>query len=132
MLTNQKEIQGLGMPWEKEFGYAQGVKVGDTVWLSGQIGHDDKGTLAQGMDAQVALCYVNIKKLLEGFGFTIEDVVEEVLYVKDMNAAFNARKKQGKEIYANPMAIPSTLVTVSGLALQGQLVEIKIVAKKLL
>jgi len=130
MFKNQKEVQSLGMPWEKEYGYAQGVKVGNTVWLAGQLGHDDKGTLAEGMEAQVAQSYVNIKRLLEGFGFTMDDVVEEVLYVMDMNAAFNAGAKLRKTIYVNPMEIPSTLVAVSGLALPGQLVEIKIVAKK--
>lgn len=69
MFTNQKEVQSLGMPWEKEYRYAQRVKVGDTVWLAGQLGHDDNGTPAEGMEAQVALGYVNIKKLLEGFEF---------------------------------------------------------------
>lgn len=82
------------------------------------------------MEAQVALSYVNINKILDGFGFTMDDVVEEVLYVMDMNAASNAGKKLRKGIYADPMKIPSTLIAVSGLALPGQLAEIKIVAKK--
>jgi hypothetical protein len=32
-MTINKEIKSLGMPWEKEYGYAQAVKVGDTVYL---------------------------------------------------------------------------------------------------
>ena len=36
-----KETKSLGMPWEKEYGYSQAVKVGDTIYLSGQISHDD-------------------------------------------------------------------------------------------
>jgi hypothetical protein len=28
-----KEAKSLGMPWEHEYGYAQGVKVGDTIYL---------------------------------------------------------------------------------------------------
>ena len=130
MNTNKKETQGLGMPWEQEYGYAQAVKVGNTVWLAGQVGHDDKGVLANGMEAQVKQSYVNIKKLLAGFGCTMDDVVEEVIYVLDMNEAFNARKKLGRDIYPDPMRVPSTLITVNGLALPGQLVEIKIVAVK--
>jgi enamine deaminase RidA (YjgF/YER057c/UK114 family) len=36
-----KETKSLGMPWEKEYGYAQAVKVGDAIYLSGQVSHDD-------------------------------------------------------------------------------------------
>jgi len=33
------------MPWEKEYGYAQSVKVGDTIYLSGQVSHDDRDNI---------------------------------------------------------------------------------------
>jgi 2-iminobutanoate/2-iminopropanoate deaminase len=35
-MTVSKETKNLGMPWEKEYGYSQAVKVGDTIYLSGQ------------------------------------------------------------------------------------------------
>ena len=130
MITEQKEVQGLGMPWEKEFGYAQAVKKGDTAWLAGQVGHDDKGVLAEGMEAQMMKAYANIQKLLAGFDMEMDDVVEEVMYVLDIGAAFNARKKHGNQFYPDPKRIPSTLIVVSGLSLPGQLIEIKIVARK--
>jgi 2-iminobutanoate/2-iminopropanoate deaminase len=38
-----KESKSFGMPWEKEYGYSQAVKVGDTIYLSGLVSHDDKG-----------------------------------------------------------------------------------------
>lgn len=129
MKTVQKEIQKLGMPWEDEFGYAQAVKLGNTVWIAGQVGHDNKGVLASGMDAQMKLAYANIKKLLTGFDLTMDDIVEEVLYVLDINAAFAASKNLRPVIYPDPMRIPSTLIGVNGLALPGQLIEIKVVAK---
>src|SRR6185437_11631392 len=34
-----------GVPWEDAYGYAQAVKIGDTIYVSGQLSHDDKGTL---------------------------------------------------------------------------------------
>ncbi|MCH7534638.1 MAG: RidA family protein [Bacteroidetes bacterium] len=40
-----KETKSLNMPWEKEYGYSQAVKVGDTIYLSGQVSHDDKGNV---------------------------------------------------------------------------------------
>ena len=130
MSEQTKEFQQLGMPWETEYGYAQAVKAGNTVWLAGQVGHNDKGELANGMENQMVLAYENIKKLLTGFQFGMGDVVEEVLYVLDMNAAFAARKQIGREVYPEPMHVASTVIVVSGLALPGQLIEIKIVATR--
>jgi 2-iminobutanoate/2-iminopropanoate deaminase len=35
------------MSWEKEYGYAQAVKVEDTIYLSGQVSHDDRGNIVE-------------------------------------------------------------------------------------
>jgi len=42
-LTPHKETNSLGMSWEQEYGYAQAVKVVDTIYISGQMSHDDMG-----------------------------------------------------------------------------------------
>lgn len=124
----KKEIQGLGMPWEDEYGYAQAVKKGDMLWISGQLGHDDNGKLLEGMEAQMKQTYVNIKKILSRYGMTMDNVVEEVVYVLDMATAFEARKKNKASFYPNPKSVASTIVVVGGLALPDQLIEVKIVA----
>lgn len=128
MGKNKKQTQGFGMPWEKEYGYAQGVKYGNKVWLAGQVGHDSTGKLADGMEVQMNQAYANIQKLLKGFDMTMDDVMEEVVYVTDLPAAFEARKKIGSKWYPNPMEIPSTLIEVKRLALDKQVIEIKIIA----
>lgn len=117
------------MPWEKEYGYAQAVKNGDTLWISGQLGHDKEGKLVEGMENQFAKTYNNIRTLLNNFGMSEDDVVEEVIYVTDMQSAFEARKKMGIAFYPDPQRVASSIVAVSGLALPGQMVEIKIIAK---
>ena len=124
----QKETQSLGMTWEKEYGYAQGLKYGNKVWLAGQVGHDENGKLKDGIHAQMEQTYENIKKLLTGFNMTMDNVMEEVVYVTDLDAAFKARKNLGASIYSNPMLVPSTLIEVKRLSLPGQLIEIKIIA----
>jgi enamine deaminase RidA (YjgF/YER057c/UK114 family) len=58
----------------------------------------------------------------------MDDVVEEVLYVTDMAAAFEVRKKIGPQSYADPKRVASTIVEISRLAIPGQLVEIKVIA----
>ena len=35
----------FNMPWDKEYGYAQAVKVGDIIYVSGQVSHDDGGNI---------------------------------------------------------------------------------------
>ncbi len=130
MKTKERKAYSLGMPWEKEYGYAQAVQVGNTVWLSGQLGHDDKGILAGDMEAQMRQTYANIGRLLAACGMTMDDVVEEIVYALDGHAAFVARKNLGREVYADPMQVTSTLIGVVSLALPGQLVEIKITARQ--
>ncbi|MFT3796155.1 RidA family protein [Flavobacterium sp.] len=130
MLNEKKKIQALHMPWEKEYGYAQAVQHKNTVWVSGQLGHDDNGQLLSGMENQMRQTYANIGKLLKGFDLKPDDVVEEVIYVTDMASAFEARKIVGYEFYPDPMRIASTIVVVGGLALPGQLIEIKTVARR--
>jgi len=128
MINSLVTTQTLNMPWEEEYGYAQGVKKGNTVWISGQLGHNEKGVLAVGMEEQLKQTYRNAKKLLEGFGMSLDNVVEEVLYVLDMKTAFEARKTFGRQFYPNCKQVASTIAVVSGLAIANQLIEIKFVA----
>ncbi len=43
--ANGKEAAYFGVPWEDASGYAQAIKVGDTIHVSGQLSHDEKGNL---------------------------------------------------------------------------------------
>ena len=40
-----KEAVYFGVPWEDAYGYAQAIKVGDTIHVSDQLSHDEKGNL---------------------------------------------------------------------------------------
>jgi enamine deaminase RidA (YjgF/YER057c/UK114 family) len=70
------------MPWEKEYGYAQSVKVGDTIYLSGQVSHDDRGNIVGlgDMEAQMRQAYANIQKVLAQYGAAMENIVDEILF----------------------------------------------------
>lgn len=128
--NNNKQAQTLNMPWEDIYGYAQAVKKGNAVWISGQLGHNEKGELAVGMQEQMKQSYKNAGQLLAACGMNPDDVVEEVLYVMDMKTAFEARALLGRQFYKNCNAVASTIVVVSGLALPDQLIEVKMVAVK--
>jgi 2-iminobutanoate/2-iminopropanoate deaminase len=126
-----KETKSLGMPWEKEYGYAQAVKVGDTIWLSGQVSHDDRGNIVglRDMEAQMRQAYTNIQKVLAQYGAAIDNVVDEVLFVTDMDAAFAAAVKCRPEIFSGTPVVASTIVQIQRLAFPELLIEIRCVAK---
>jgi enamine deaminase RidA (YjgF/YER057c/UK114 family) len=127
----RKEAKGLGMPWEKDYGYAQAVKVGDTIVVSGQVSHDDQGNIVGvgNMEAQMRQAYVNIKKVLAQYGATMENIVDEVLFVTDMEAAFAAVPKARKPSYGPEQVVASTIVEIKRLAFPELMIEIRVVAK---
>src|SRR5918912_4374643 len=131
MMAISKEAKSLGMSWEKEYGYSQAVKVGDTIYVSGQVSHDDKGNIVgQGnMEMQMRQAYSNIKKLLAQFGATIDNIVDEVLFVTDMDAAFAARVKCKQEVFSGNPMVTSTIVQIQRLAFPELMVEIRCIAK---
>ena len=126
-----KDVKGFGLPWEESYGFAQAVKVGDTIYVSGQLGLDDQGNMIySNMETQMRQTYANAKKILSQFGATLENVVEEVLYVTDMETAFAAAGPVRKEAYASKRpAVASTIVVTPRLSLPTQLIEIKFIAK---
>lgn len=127
-----KEIRTFGMPWEKQYGYVQAVKVGDTIYVSGQLSHDDEGNIVgeSNMEIQMRQTYANAKKILAEFGATLDNVVEEVLYVTDMDQAFAAAGPVRKDAYgAEIPQVASTIFVTPRLALPTQLIEIKFIAR---
>ena len=143
-MTITKEAKGLGMPWEDVYGYAQALKVGNAIYVSGQIGHDDEGNLVgpapvdddgnildhSNMEVQMRQAYKNAEKVLRYYGATLGNVVEEVLYVTDMDAAFAVAGPVRKEAYGSERPeVASTLLVTPRLAFPPQLIEIKFIAQ---
>jgi 2-iminobutanoate/2-iminopropanoate deaminase len=131
VMTVSKETKIFDMPWEKEYGYTQAVKVGDTIYMSGQVSHDDKGNIVgRGeMETQMRQTYENIQRLLTQYGATLKNVVDEVLFVTDMDAAFAAAVKCRQEIFSGAPVVASTIIQIQRLAFPELMIEIKCVAK---
>jgi enamine deaminase RidA (YjgF/YER057c/UK114 family) len=138
-----KEVVNLGVPWEEQYGYVQGIKSGDTVWVSGQLSHDDAGNMVApapldatgaiadhgNMGPQMAQSYANIAKVLADYGLTMDSIVEEVLYVTDMDAAFAVAGEVRRQAYGGMPVVASTILVTPRLAFRDQLIEIKVTAK---
>jgi enamine deaminase RidA (YjgF/YER057c/UK114 family) len=126
-----KEAKSLGMSWEKEYGYSQAVKVDNTIYISGQTSHDDKGNVVgQGnMEVQMRQAYANIEKVFAQYGATFNNIVDEVLFVTDMGAAFAARVKCKQEVFSGNPLLASTIVQIQRLAFPELMVEIRCICK---
>ncbi|MFN4148255.1 MAG: RidA family protein [Rhodocyclaceae bacterium] len=65
--------------------YSQAVKVGDTVYLSGQIGLDPATMqLVEGIDAQIVRVFENLKAVAEAAGATLDAAVKVNIYLTDL------------------------------------------------
>lgn len=65
--------------------YSQAVKVGDTVYMSGQIGLDPVAmTLVDGIDAQIVQVFENLKAVAEAAGGSLADVVKLNVFLTDL------------------------------------------------
>ena len=65
--------------------YAQGWKVGDMVYTSGQLGIDmETGKLAEGVEAQARASMRNVGEILKVAGASYGDVVKTTIFVKDL------------------------------------------------
>ncbi|MBL8396653.1 MAG: RidA family protein [Candidatus Accumulibacter sp.] len=65
--------------------YSQAVRVGDTVYLSGQIGLDPESMqLVDGIDAQIVRVFDNLQAVTHAAGGTLADVVKLTVYLTDL------------------------------------------------
>jgi enamine deaminase RidA (YjgF/YER057c/UK114 family) len=141
--TPNTHIENFGVPWEETYGYVQAIKHGDTIYMSGQFAHDGadlvgpapldehgKVTDYGNMGEQMQQAYRNAETLLRRFGASLADVVEEVLYVLDIDAAFQVAKPVRKAAYGSEHPqVASTLIGTPRLAFPEQLDEIKLTAR---
>ena len=65
--------------------YAQAVQSGNTVYLSGQIGLDPATMqMAEGIDAQIARVFDNLKAVAAAAGGSLADAVKVNIYLTDL------------------------------------------------
>jgi len=67
--------------------YSQAIRVGDTLWIAGQIGLDPStGVLVEGgVDAETRQVLANLRAVLAEAGFRTEDVVQAQVFLADLD-----------------------------------------------
>ena len=122
-LINPPGTQGV----YDRFHFSQAVRVGDTVWVSGQVGIGPNGRPAEGIEAQSRLAFQSLRGVLEAAGASLADVVELVSFHIDLRGEVAGFSKAKDEAF--PTNYPAwTAVGVTQLAVDGLLVEIRAVA----
>ena len=101
--------------------YSQAVRVGDTVYLSGQIGLDPATMqMVDGIDAQIVRVFENLKAVAEAAGGSLDDVVKLNVFLTDL--AYFARVNETMATYFHAPFPARAAVGVKELP-RGALVE---------
>ena len=111
--------------------FSQGVQVGNTLCMAGQVGTDASGKAPDSLVEQMKNAYQHVESVLKEFDCTMDNVVEETWFVTDMHECmtqvqdlFAARQA----IYGKPPEVAQTLVQVVALVDPSFKIEIKCVA----
>jgi enamine deaminase RidA (YjgF/YER057c/UK114 family) len=117
--------------WEKDMPPAPAVRVGNTLYLSGQIALGANGeVVGEGeLIAQARQCFENIKAILEREGASMSDVVKMTTYFAcPLTAEVSREYWKVRAEYFGDYRPASTGVAVSALIFPTILIEIEAIA----
>lgn len=125
---SRKIILDPGWPRARTAGFAMATRIGDTVYVAGQVAQDPDGKLvgAGDMAAQARQVFANIEAVLAVAGATMKDVVKITTYVTDMTkyADYSAVRA---EVFPDA-AVASATVAAPTLVREGFLIEVESIA----
>ncbi|WP_028452768.1 Rid family detoxifying hydrolase [Chitinilyticum aquatile] len=101
--------------------YSQAVKVGNTVYLSGQIGLEPQsGVLVDGFEAQAHRVFQNLRAVCQAAGGDLKDIVKLGVFVVDL-ANFAKLNEIMGEYFSAPF--PARAAVQAAALPKGALVE---------
>ena len=108
--------------------YSQAIKVGNTLYVAGQVGFTLEGKLdSSSIENECKQAINNIKAIVEAAGMTMQQVVKTTLYVKDLKNFSKVNEIYGTYFCQNPPARE----TIQPAALpKGAHFEISVIAVK--
>ncbi|MBX3491350.1 MAG: RidA family protein [Parvibaculum sp.] len=107
--------------------FSQATRVGDTIWVSGQVGLDAEMKPGKDMEEQARLAFQSLKTILEAAGATMADIVELTTFHTDLRGDMKVFSEV-KDAFL-PDRYPSwTAVGVTQLAMPQFCIEIRAVA----
>lgn len=107
--------------------YSPGIKAGDYIFVSGQVGHvDSKGSKVEGIEAQTRQVLNNMKNVLAAAGASMSDVVKSTVFLVKADD-FAKMNEVYKSFFEKDYPSRSTVI-VAALARPEILVEIECIA----
>ena len=109
-------------------GYSHVARVGDTVYIAGQVALDRSSNLVgeDDIEAQAQQAFENLQAILKELGGSLNDIVKMTTYLTDRSQLAAFRRVRNR--YLSDPFPPNTLLFISGLAQPEYLVEIEAVA----
>ena len=107
---------------------AQGYRVGNLIFLSGQAAIDAHGAIVGAGDfaAQAEQVFANLAQVLEAAGSGLDKVIKVTIYLTDMARFADIVELRGR--YFSPPYPADTIVEVAALALPELMIAIEAVA----
>ena len=124
----QKKLINPPSPRAGKAPFAQGVQVGETLYISGQIAQDAHGQIVGvgDMVAQARQVFANIEGVLTEAGSSVADVVKITCYVSDMRHYADYSKVRS-EIFPDADIASATVIS-PGFVNPDALIEIEAIA----
>src|SRR5438046_9363144 len=84
--SDAQEKRVIKLPGTESLPFSDGVIAGNTLYVAGQEGTDDKGKLATGgISAETQATLANIEKIVKSAGFEMKDIVSLTVYLADIH-----------------------------------------------
>ncbi|QLC26447.1 RidA family protein [Parasphingopyxis algicola] len=115
---------------ERQLGFSQAVKVGETLWVSGAVSWDENlNPLHVGdMVGQMRQIYGALGELLKRFDRGMDAIVKETVFATDLDLALKNTEVR-RDFFPDDKFPASTWVEVKRLAHPDLLLEVEIVAQ---
>ncbi|PXW23099.1 RidA family protein [Paraburkholderia caballeronis] len=128
-MTDRKAIipDGMEAVYEK-VRYAPALKVGNTIYVSGQIGRDRDMRLVEGREAQMVQAFENLKAVLHAAGASLRDVVDLTTFHTDLRDLPLFMRVRDRYLDAHPLPAWTAVGAHMLCGEAGYIIEIKAVA----
>lgn len=129
---NFHAVKPQGLFDNPRFAHVIQVDKGKLIYLSGQVPVDEKGQLVGKGDfkAQSVKTWENVMLALKSVGLDASDIIKLNAYVVDLPANMTGYRDARLQFF--PQSAPhqpaSTLIGVSSLAMEGQMIEVEAIA----
>jgi enamine deaminase RidA (YjgF/YER057c/UK114 family) len=111
------------------YGLAPGVRVGDLIFVSGQLGIDQDGSIPSSGARQAELAFLAVQRVLHEGGATLADIIQLQTFHKGGIAATNEWFLPVKDRFIHAPHPSWTGVGVADIGGDGAVIEIAAIAR---